>query len=278
MAYKPSEIVARAKKMKKDGIVYGFGYKFEKITKGNLEKFSKEYAYTDQVIHIMRSHMNKIAIDCSGFVNKAAGTSLGRAEDIKHSSPKTWKISDPSHVQSGMFVWRDGHIGLVYIEKGKKRIIEARCTEKGLTDSSWEERAHDFTLYGKIKGVSYAATKTSVSDAKNYSQKDFVNDVRKCLGLGNTSSRAKVLSKTYAVGVSKNRYGSVITPIERRMKALGLYKGSIEVDKSKSPIFGPKLEAAVMAYQKKYVFHDQPSKADGSMNAHETTWKHMLGA
>ena len=274
MSYKPNEIKNRAKKMKKDGVVYGYGYKYETVTKQNIEKKSKLYSYNSSQKTLMKKKVGKKAIDCSGFVNRAAGTNLGGSADIKRTSPQCWSIKDPSHVRTGMFVWRNGHVGLVYIEFGKKYIIEAQSTKTDIVISPWEKRASAFTHYGKIKGVVYADDKKSYA---KYSQADFIYEMRKCLDLPASCSRETILHHTMTVSENKNRYASIITPLEKRLKALKLYSGAIEDDKGMSPVFSGKLTTAVKKYEKKYVYPNNPSKANGVVEAKGATWRKLLG-
>lgn len=274
MSYKPAEIVKNAKKMYKDGVVYGYGYKYETVTAKNINEYAKMYAYTKDQIALMKKKIGKKAIDCSGFVNRAAGTNLGNSASIKKSSPAYWSVSDTSHRMSGMYIWRDGHIGLIYCEFGKWYIIEAASTASDITVRKWEDRAKSFTVYGKIKGVSYGKEKTSY---KEYSEADFVKDMRKCLGLSDSASREAILKKTITVGIDKNRYASVITPLEKRLTALKYYSGKIEADEGRSPVFGSGLEKAVKKFQKEKVWPKNKANQDGKLTAGSKTWKVLLG-
>lgn len=286
MPYKPKEIIKRAKKMKKSGVVYGYGYKYETVTSSNISRYGKLYAYTTSQYVLMRRKIGKKAIDCSGFVNRAAGTNLGGSSDIRNSSPKTYPISDTSHRQNGMFIWRDGHIGLIYKSLGKWYIIEAASTAQDLTIRTWGERASHFTRYGKIKGVNYGSSTSrkkststkNTTDSKAYTQKKFVSDLRKILELDSKASKDKVLKHVPYVSITKNRYARVITPLERRLKELGFYKGVIEADEGRSPIFGNGLKSAVIAYQKKYVHPHDMTKCKGGLVNGGATWKKLIGA
>ena len=286
MAYKPKEIVKRAKKMKKDGVVYGYGYKYETVTSSNITKYGKMYAYTTSQYVLMRRKIGKKAIDCSGFVNRAAGTNLGGSSDIRNSSPKVYPISDTSHRKNGMFIWRDGHIGLIYKSLGKWYIIEAASTAQDITIRTWAERASHFTKYGKIKGVDYGSssssstsTSTSTKDNSNaYTQEKCVADLKKILELPSSATKEEVLKSLPYVSINKNRYARVITPLERRMKELGFYTGVIEADQGRSPIFGNGLKNAVIAYQKKYVHPHDMTKCKGGLVNGGATWKKIIGA
>lgn len=274
MSYKPSEIVKRAKQMKKDGVVYGYGYKYEKITAKNLSSAAKMFAYTSSQLTLMKKKIGKIAIDCSGFVNRAAGTNLGGSSEIKSSSPATYPIADTSHRKNGMFIWRDGHIGLIYSSFGKWYIIEAASTASDITIRSWSERAKAFTCYGKIKGVAYGKEKVSY---KNYTEADFVREMRKIIGLSSTASRDTILRHTPTISIEKNRYSRTITALEKRLKALGYYSGKIEADEGRSPIFGENLKKAVIKYQKKKVHPVNTKACTGGLSAEGKTWSKLLG-
>lgn len=274
MSYKPSEIVKRAKKMKKDGVVYGYGYKYETVTAANIKEHAKMFAYTSYQTALMKKKIGKIAIDCSGFVNRAAGTNLGGSTDIKASSPACWSVSDTSHRMNGMFIWRSGHIGLIYCEFGKWYIIEAASTASDLTISPWAQRANAFTHYGKIKGVAYGKTKKSYA---NYSREDFIEDMRKALDLPKNATKQAILNHTITVSLTKNRYAQCITPLEKRLTALKYYKGKIEADEGRSPIFGDALAKAVKNYEKDKVYPDNKKKANGIVEAKGPTWTKLLG-
>lgn len=275
MAYRPTEIINRARDMVSSGVVYGYGYKYEKVTDKNISARARMYAYTSSQISLMRKKIGKIAIDCSGFVNRAAGTDLGGSAQIFATSPQTWKVSDPSHVKKGMFIWRSGHIALIDVRFGKKYIIEAASTASDLKITPWEQRASAFTHYGKIKGVNYSGD--APKSYKDYTEAKFVKEMRKALNLSSTASREKILKATITVSTSKNRYAACVSPLEKRLKALGFYSGTVEEDEGRSPIFGDKLGKAVKKYKKKYINVKSPEKATESVNAGGAMWKRLLG-
>ena len=66
-----------------------------------------------------------------------------------------------------------------------------------------------------------------------------------------TSKMELFQQKTITISENKNRYHSAVTALEKRLKALKLYSGEIEVLKEKTPIFGPKLAEAIKKYEKK---------------------------
>lgn len=188
MANKPSTIIANAKKLKKNGYVYVYGYKGEVVTVSGVNNLAKLYpsVFTSSIKTMALNKVGKHGIDCSGFVNKCAGTSLGGSAQIKLSAPHTWSVSNMSHIKNGMFVWKEGHIGLVEVDgNGNVWIHEAMGTAYDLRVSKWSDRASHFTAYGEIKGVDY-------SDAKAY--KTTGSTQKK------VASTAKKTNSDYAIG------------------------------------------------------------------------------
>lgn len=159
MANKPNAIISNAKKLRKSGYVYVYGYKGEVVTVSGVNNLAKLYpsVFTSSIKAMALKKVGKHGIDCSGYVNKCAGTSLGGSSQIKSSAPNTWSISNMSHIKNAMFVWKEGHIGLVEVdENGEVWIHEAMGTAYDLRVSKWSDRANHFTLYGEIKGVDYS--------------------------------------------------------------------------------------------------------------------------
>ena len=76
------------------------------------------------------------------------------------------------------------------------------------------------------------------------------------------------------VSRSSHKYHAVVTPLERRLKALGYYSGEIEADKGEPPCFGLGMEEAVNAYQKEVLNYKSP---DGEVTAGKKAWKSLLG-
>lgn len=107
-----------------------------------------------------------------------------------------------------------------------------------------------------------------------YSQTQFINDVCKILGV-KTSKEA--LSKTVTISKSVNGNNALVTPLERYMKSLGYYTGSIEADNGKNPNFGPGMENAIKKYQTYVVKFTNVKYIDGIISGKQTTWKKLLG-
>lgn len=163
MANKPNEIIKIAKELKAKGYVYVYGYKGSKVTRNGVLSLARQYpnVFTASIKALALKKVGKMGIDCSGFVNKCAGTSLGGSSQICSSAPHKWKVSDTSHIKNGMFIWKNGHIGLIEVNSTGIYIHEAMGTAYDLRVSRWQDRASHFTMYGEIKGVNYSVTKNS---------------------------------------------------------------------------------------------------------------------
>lgn len=109
--------------------------------------------------------------------------------------------------------------------------------------------------------------------ATGYERTQFICDVQACTG-SKVDGKAgnETISNTVTVSRSKNRNHAVVTPLERRLKALGYYTGTIEADQGKTPCFGGGMERAVKDYQS-----DHGCVSDGEITARKKTWKSLLG-
>lgn len=109
----------------------------------------------------------------------------------------------------------------------------------------------------------------------SYTQRQFVMDVQKATG-SNPDGVAgdETIGNTVTVSRSSHKHHAVVTPLERRLKALGYYTGEIEADKGESPCFGKGMEEAVKSYQKNILKYRNP---DGEVTAGNKTWKSLLG-
>ncbi len=116
---------------------------------------------------------------------------------------------------------------------------------------------------------------TPAADGTVYTQKQFILDVQKATG-SNPDGIAgdETLGNTVTVSRSTHKYHAVVTPLERRMKALGYYRGEVEADRGEPPCFGKGMESAVISYQKKVLKY---KNTDGEITAGKKMWKSLLG-
>lgn len=108
---------------------------------------------------------------------------------------------------------------------------------------------------------------------RKYTQYDFITDVCKILKV---NSAKDAFERTITISKNTNNKHALVTPLERYMKALEYYNGSIEADDGKRPLFGSGMEAAIKKYQKEIVKAKEKNQ-DGIVSKKQATWKKLLG-
>lgn len=145
------------------------------------------------------------------------------------------------------------------------------CPAYMMDSKSWN------AFLNKVKTVYNKATSNKKEEPKKetsskYTQAKFIKDVNSILG---TKSAKAALEKTVTISASTNKSHKLVTPLERYMKELGYYTGSIEADNGKTPIFGSGMTAAIKKYQKNVVKATAKNQ-DGVITAKAATWKKLL--
>lgn len=134
-------------------------------------------------------------------------------------------------------------------------------------------------IYSGEKAVGLAAEGQKpdgvASLISGYTQKQFILDVQKVTGFNPDGIAGdETIGNTVTVSRNTHKCHAVVTPLERRLKALGFYSGEIEADKGEPPCFGLGMEAAVNTYQKNILGYKNP---DGEITAGKRMWKSLLG-
>lgn len=135
-------------------------------------------------------------------------------------------------------------------------------------------------VYDEKGTVIYSGGKEEESEkdkdsACGYTQKQFILDVQKATGSGQDGIAGdETLGNTVTVSRSSHKYHAAVTPLERRLKALGYYTGEVEADRGEPPCFGKGMESAVSEYQKIVLKYQ---KTDGEITARKKMWKSLLG-
>ena len=125
------------------------------------------------------------------------------------------------------------------------------------------------------KTVTTAVQAIKTASTNGYERTQFIMDVQATTGsVVDGKSGRETIGNTVTVSRTKNKHHAVVTPLERRLKALGYYSGAIEADQGKTPCFGTGMEAAVNAYQKNVLGYKNP---DGEITAGKKMWKSLLG-
>lgn len=143
------------------------------------------------------------------------------------------------------------------------------------TDKNTYHKKTGDALWTEFKNKIKSTSTTSTTSTK-YTQANFVSDVKKVLGLADSVSKSTVLSKTITLSASTNKNHKLVTPLERYLKALGYYTGSIEADSGKTPCLGSGMTTAIKKYQKEVV-KASTANQDGIVTAKMNTWKKLLG-
>ena len=115
-----------------------------------------------------------------------------------------------------------------------------------------------------VTGVAGEGSLTTPAST-SYTQKDFINDVCKILGV---KTAKKALNKTVTLSRKINSTHALVLPVQKYLKALGYYTKVCDRD------FGAGTEQAVNAYQKGILKY---SAVDGEITAKKNMWKSMLG-
>ncbi|EOT28574.1 hypothetical protein C805_00095, partial [Eubacterium sp. 14-2] len=124
-------------------------------------------------------------------------------------------------------------------------------------------------------GGSTGGNTSAQGSVAGYTQRQFVLDVQKATGSGQDGIAGdETLGNTVTVSRSSHKYHAVVTPLERRLKALGYYTGEVEADRGEPPCFGKGMESAVSEYQKIVLKYQ---KTDGEITARKKMWKSLLG-
>lgn len=120
-----------------------------------------------------------------------------------------------------------------------------------------------------------ASAQQGLLETNAYERTQFIMDVQRATGSKvDGKAGTETIGNTVTISKSKNKNHAVVTPLERWLKQLGYYTGSIEADEGKTPTFGPGMEAAVNAYQKTILKYQNP---DGEITAKAKMWKSLLG-
>lgn len=132
-------------------------------------------------------------------------------------------------------------------------------------------------VYDSTGKVVYSGGAEAQAPEKEYGyiQTQFVKDVQSATGSNVDGIPGdETIGNTITVSRTSNKYHAVVTPLERRLKALGYYTGAIEADEGKTPCFGSGMEEAVNVYQRKVMGYKEP---DGEITAGKKMWKSLLG-
>jgi peptidoglycan hydrolase-like protein with peptidoglycan-binding domain len=134
------------------------------------------------------------------------------------------------------------------------------------------QKSVGLTQDGIVGPQTYAAINAALKkleDDENYTLKEFVEDVQRCLGAGVDGKAGPItLGKTITVSRWKNRKHPVVKLLQKRLFAMG-YPEVGEAD----GVAGAKFDKAVKKLQTDYKLKWK----DGELTAGKDTWKIVLG-
>lgn len=145
-----------------------------------------------------------------------------------------------------------------------------------------------YTSSGKVDGITgnvdlnmwyvdiEAESVAKPKEKEAYDLSVFISDSRKIWGVTPTAYAKEIVDNTVTVSTYKNKSHAIVTPLERYMKILGYYTGSIEADNGKKPVFGNGMKKAVILYQA-YIVKAKEKYQDGELTAKGSTWKTLYG-
>ncbi len=102
-----------------------------------------------------------------------------------------------------------------------------------------------------------------------YTQKQFIKDIQNATGSkADSLAGDETIKNTITVSEAENCKHPVVTPLQKRLNALGYNCGAVD------GIAGPKFTSAVNAYQKNVLGYNN---LDGEITAGKKMWKSLLG-
>lgn len=137
-----------------------------------------------------------------------------------------------------------------------------------------EAKEADKTVDKKTQETNKPANETTspTKSETKYTQKQFIKDIQKSLGLTGNSvdgiGGPTTLSKTVTISASTNKKHKAVKYIQKYLNSLGYNCGD------EDGIAGAKFTSAVKKYQTKVVGLKNP---DGVITAKNATWKKLLG-
>ena len=172
--------------------------------------------------------------------------------------------------------------------KLEMRIADPVNTDKKPANFDGKMFGWQYTSMGRVDGiggyvdlnqwfVDIEAAAGGVSEENvSYQLADFIKESRGIWNVPATASAKEIVNKTVTVGTSRNRSHTIVTPLERYMKALGYYTGSIEADRGMPPVYGNGMRKAIILYQTNMVKASAKNQ-DGILTAGGATWRRLYG-
>lgn len=169
----------------------------------------------------------------------------------------------------GKGLWTSsGHYIVVYgYDAGKVYICDPASSKAARLCNTWDLFKSQVKYYWTVDVPERIKHEGIVKDG-DYLQGDFVREVQLCTGSAlDGKAGSGTLAGTVTVSAKKNRRHAVVLPLQKKLRAMGMYAG--ELDQSAGPLF----TAAVKRYQKEVL----SAVPDGEITKGQRTWRTLLG-
>ena len=252
--WKPKYKSGEAKKVAKEAAKY-IGY-LEKKSNANLKDFTKNAGsnnYNMFAPHAKSATGNGVYVNgvawCDIFVDDVMIRALGvsRAKKLLGG----WSAYTPT---SSNYLKNSGATKITDFSKAQEGdIIFFKNTSGEICHTGYV--------------VSGSGTSSTPAASTTYTQKDFIKDVCKILGV---STAKAALAKTVTLSKKVNSKHALVLPVQKYLKSLGYYTKVCDKD------FSSGTESAVKKFQKEGVKASTKNQ-DGIITAKNATWKKLLG-
>lgn len=174
-----NELVEYAKR--KVGTPYFYGSKMTILTETFMNTMHRMYPKTVTSAYIRKARnmgmVGKVCTDCSGlissFTKKALGSSQLYSQAYARLKPSEWK-----KWANGVVTWRQGHVGVFFMDAGKPMVIEAKGINYGVVISEFKEKEWTAGLTFEWMSYMYGAPATVTYKGPNPYMEP-LNDLKK---------------------------------------------------------------------------------------------------
>jgi len=205
-------------------------------------------------------------VNTSNIYNKPTNTAHDKVLDALKNG--NWVIAC-----MGKGLWTSsGHYVLVYgYSEGKVYINDSNSTSSTRSCNSWDTFKSQVKYYWIVNVPDKIKKSGKIMTTGTYTDSEFIREVQYCCGAGiDGKAGPQTLSKTITVSKTKNSRHPVVLALQKKMKKLGYYTGSL--DCAAGTLFDKGIKQ-IQAKELKYSIKSQ----DGEVTAKGKTWKWFLG-
>ena len=274
------------------GSIYVWGFNDGTIiSKKTIDEAYRDYhsdrydrAYYDAKL---KEGKGKNGSDCSGAHFLLSGYDTTADGYYKRCTKKGKIKTMPTDKAVLLFVWSDSskrmvhtgaylpYLGAFHMASSARNAVIEDVSKRGWTHWGYADFITDYDTYSFTPDFKPEPAPEPEPEPvyRKYTQDDFISDVCEIL---NASSAKEAFEKTITISTKTNSRHSLVTPLERYMKALEYYNGTIEADEGSCPLYGEGMCNAIKKYQKEIVKAKEKNQ-DGIISKKQATWKKLLG-